>query len=270
MGTPGTSPDENGSDIDLDLGFGKFVSSKSRNRRNGRYREPELMDAKDLDPVRHVEALRALARVNRVSLVAARIWREVLHLSRGHRDSGYRERDRPLRLLDVACGGGDVMIDVARRARSASVPLVVHGCDLSSVALEYAQGEAARGGVAAEFFERDVLADGLPGGYDLVCSSLFHHHLSHEDAVGLLRGMAEAGQRVLVQDLLRSALGYWLAWSGLRLLSRSDVAHVDGPRSVRAAFTMPEVRAMAAEAGYVGAVIRRGWPERFILRWRGP
>ncbi len=233
------------------------------------------MDAEDLDPVLHVQALRALARVNRISLVAVRVWREVLHLSRGSRDRsgrGRRDRkeDRPLRILDVACGGGDVIVDVARRAQQASLPLVVHGCDLSPVALEHARREAGRRGVAAEFFARDVLADGVPGGYDLVCSSLFHHHLSREDAVELLRGMAEAGQRVLVQDLLRGTLGYLLAWSGLRLLSRSQVAHVDGPRSVRAAFTLPEVRAMAAEAGYVGAVIRRGWPERFILRWRGP
>ena len=224
------------------------------------------MDAEDLDSARHIKALRALARVNRVSLVAARVWREVLHLSRiGHDRGG----DQPLRLLDVACGGGDVVVDVARRAQRASVPLVVHGCDLSPVALEHARRETERWGVAVDFFVRDVVAEGLPGGYDLVCSSLFHHHLSRADAVDLLRGMAEAGRWVMVQDLLRGPLGYILAWSGLRLLSRSEVAHVDGPRSVRAAFTLSEVRAMAAEAGYMGAVIRRGWPERFILRWRG-
>ncbi len=162
------------------------------------------------------------------------------------------------------------MVDVARRAKQESLPLVVHGCDLSPVALEHARREAERRGVAVDFFVRDVVAEGLPGGYDLVCSSLFHHHLSREDSVDLLRGMAEAGHWVLVQDLLRGTLGYILAWTGLRLLSRSEVAHVDGPRSVRAAFTLSEVRAMAAEAGFAGAVIRRGWPERFILRWRGP
>lgn len=225
------------------------------------------MDAEDLDPTRHVTALRALARVNRVSLVAARVWREVLHMRRISHDRGV---GLPLRLLDVACGGGDVMVDVASRAHRAGVPLAVHGCDSSPVALEHARREAERRGVEADFFARDVLAEGLPGGYDLVCSSLFHHHLSREDAVGLLRAMAEAGHRVLVQDLLRGTLGYVLAWSGLRLLSRSEVARVDGPRSVRAAFTLSEVRTMATEAGYVGAVVQRGWPERFILRWRRP
>ena len=232
----------------------------------GRHREPELMDAPELDPARHVQALTALARVNRISGVAARVWQDVLRLSREYRARG---RDEPLRLLDVACGGGDIMIDVARRARSAGVPLEVHGCDVSPVALDHARREAERRGVTGDFLARDVLAEGLPGGYDLVCSSLFHHHLSNEDAVKFLRAMADAGHAVLVQDLLRGAMGYVLAWSALRLLSRSDVAREDGPRSVRAAFSLSEVRTMAVEAGLAGAVIRRGWPERFILRWRG-
>jgi hypothetical protein len=60
-----------------------------------------------------------------------------------------------------------------------------------------------------------------------------------------------------------------MAWAGLRLLSRSEVARVDGPRSVQAAFNLPEVRAVAVEAGLSGVVIERGWPQRFILRWRG-
>ena len=115
------------------------------------------MDAEDLDPGKHVQALRALARVNRISLVAARVWREILHLNRGRHDRG---GDAPLRLLDVACGGGDVPVDVARRARRAGVPLVVHGCDLSPVALEHARGQAERWGVAADFLSRDVVACG--------------------------------------------------------------------------------------------------------------
>ena len=229
-----------------------------------RHRERELMDAPGLDPTQHVQALEALAKVNRISGVAARVWKDVLHLS-GER--GVPESGEPLRLLDVACGGGDVMLDVARRARSADVPLEVHGCDVSPVALGHARGEAVRWGLIANFIERDVLSEGLPEGYDLVCSSLFHHHLSDADAVNLLRGMAAAGDCVLVQDLLRSTVGYMLAWTGLRILSRSRVAHVDGPLSVRAAFNLSEVRSMAEEAGLAKAVIRRGWPERFILRW---
>jgi len=231
-----------------------------------RHREAELMDGPDLDQARHIHALEALARVNRISGVAPRIWREILHLSQRNHD---RRRDRPIRLLDVACGGGDVLLDISRRARAAGVPLEIHGCDVSPAALEHARDEAQRQGVAADFFARDAVTEGLPGGYDLISSSLFLHHLGHKDAVTLLRGMATAGRSVLVQDLLRGRVGYMVAWAGLRLLSRSEVARVDGPRSVQAAFNLPEVRAMAVEAGLSGVVIERGWPQRFILRWRG-
>lgn len=228
---------------------------------------PEIMDEPDLDPSRHVQALAALARVNRVSGVARRVWREILELGRGSGDTG---SNRPLRLLDVACGGGDVLVEVARRARSTGLRLEARGCDVSPNALEHARRESERAGVAVEFVAWDVLTEGLPGGYDLVCSSLFHHHLSLDNAVDLLRNMGRAGRSVLVQDLLRTKLGYVLAWSGLRLLSRSDVARVDGPRSVQSAFTLPEARAMAKQADLRGATVRNAWPERFVLEWRRP
>ena len=51
------------------------------------------------------------------------------------------------------------------------------------------------------------------------------------DVVRLLKGMAaKARCLVIVDDLIRSRLGYAMAWIGTRLLSRSWVVHHDGPR----------------------------------------
>ena len=121
-----------------------------------------------------------------------------------------------------------------------------------------------------EFFLHDATSEDLPGEFDLVTSSLFLHHLSVEESVRLLRAMAGAGRRILVQDLLRSAVGYGLAWATVRLISRSHVMHVDGPRSVQAAFTLSEIREMARAAGLDRARIRWCWPERFALTWEAP
>jgi len=71
----------------------------------------------------------------------------------------------------------------------------------------------------------------------------------------------------VVDDLIRSRLGYALAWSGTRLLSRSWVVHTDGPLSVRAAFTPAELRRLAAEAGLTTAELVPFWPERQRLIW---
>ena len=87
----------------------------------------------------------------------------------------------------------------------------------------------------------------------------------------LLRRMGRASRcLVLVNDLIRSPLGYGLAWAGCRLLSRSPIVHFDGPVSVQGAFQVPEVRTMAALAGLDGVDLRRSWPERYLLCWRRP
>ena len=99
--------------------------------------------------------------------------------------------------------------------------------------------------------------------------TLFLHHLSSEDARGLLQRMRHSARRlVLVDDLCRNRVGYVLAWAGGRLLTRSEIVHTDGPLSVRAAFTIEEVRQLAHDAGLIGARIRRHWPERFLLSWK--
>jgi 2-polyprenyl-3-methyl-5-hydroxy-6-metoxy-1,4-benzoquinol methylase len=189
------------------------------------------------------------------------VWAEVRALARGG--------VRPVRVLDVACGGGDVLLDVAHRARRHGVEVDLWGCDLSEVALERARARAD--GATTRFLALDVVREELPGRYDVVCSSLFLHHLARAEAVTLLRAMARASQSVvLVQDLRRSRLGYAFAWLGLHLLTTSDVARFDGPVSVRAAYTLEEARALAADAGLEGAVVRACWPERFTIRWARP
>lgn len=228
-------------------------------RRLGKRRlQPELMDDPALEPHRHARALRALRTVNLLSGTAARVWREVAALPR---------RGRPLRVLDLACGGGDVAVSLKSRADAAGLPVEVHGCDRSAFALGHAREVAALAGVDVEFFPLDALADPLPGGYDLVCASLFLHHLTEDQAVSLLSAMSAGAGALLVLDLRRTWPGYLLAAATLHTLARSDVARVDGLRSVEGAFTLEEARELARRAGLRGARVRPCWPQRFALSW---
>lgn len=224
-----------------------------------RRREPEVMDDPRLDATRHVAALDALGRINRVSGTSGRVLREVLRTA--------RRRPGPVRILDVACGDGRVLAQVSASAGRRGIRVDAHGCDLSDTALSRAAEVAASMGSEMTLSRVDVTREPLPGSFDLVVCSLFLHHLSDEDAVGLMVAMRRAGDVVLLQDLRRTRLGLVLAWTGVRLLTRSDVARVDGPRSVRAAFTLNEVRRLSARAGMSDVRIRPSWPQRFTLRW---
>src|SRR5258708_4945505 len=177
-----------------------FATLRARNR------QPELMDQPGLDESLHAHALRSLSRINWISRTSAVIWRPIRKLA--------LEADtaRPLRILDVACGGGDVAIGLAKRAARAGLKVQVDGCDINPVAVEHARASA----------------------------------------------------------LLRNRWAYLMAVVACQALTRSPIVHVDGPRSVAAAFTIDEARAIAKRAGLSGATFTRCFPERFLFVWRRP
>lgn len=227
-----------------------------------RQRMPELMDDPSLDRPRHEQALAGLVRVNAVSGSARMLWREIRRFAR---QTGARR----LRLLDVATGGGDVPLRLARLARRANFDLEVEACDISPQALAYAARRAEAARAAVRFFPLDILREEIAQTYDIVTCLTFLHHLDEADCVQALQRMRRATRGLLlVNDLRRSTLGLLVAYWGVRVLSRSEIAHVDGPRSVRAAFTIPETRALAAQAGLAGATVTPRWPWRMLLSWK--
>lgn len=221
-----------------------------------RERIPERMDDPALDPAEHRRALAALARINRLTNSAGVLWPVAPVLA--------REVGRPVRLLDVATGSGDVPARLLAKARRAGVGLEAAGCDVSPTAI----AEARRAHPGIEFFVHDALHSKLPAGFDVVTCSLFLHHLGVEEAVGLLANMENAARHlVLVNDLDRSRFNFAGVWLATRLLTRSPVVRYDGPASVRSAFTPEEALALAGRAGLHGAKVERKFPARFLLTW---
>ncbi len=226
---------------------------------------PELMDDPALPVAEHRRALAGLARINLLSAAAASFRAPLAHLC------ATLPAGQSVRVLDVATGGGDVPVRLARWARRRRLPLLFDGCDVHPGAVAIAQVRAERFAVPVHFFLHDAVRDGIPAGYHAIICSLFLHHLSDAQALALLTAMGQtAAHLVVVNDLLRSPLAYAVAWAGTRLLSASPVVHHDGPSSVRAAFTLEEARALAAAAGLHGARVRWQWPFRFLLAWRRP
>jgi 2-polyprenyl-3-methyl-5-hydroxy-6-metoxy-1,4-benzoquinol methylase len=226
-----------------------------------RHRRSELMDQPGLDPAEHTRALRGLGRINRLSRSDAILWPEIARLAQASPGA-------PIRVLDLASGGGDVPMALTARAARACLDVRIEGSDVSSEAMSFAQARALDRGTAVRFWTLDALNEPIPDGYDVVTCSLFLHHLDEARAIALLSKMASAaGRLVMVNDLVRSRMGYVLAWIGCRLLSRSPIVRHDGPVSVAGAYTIPEVAELAESAGLAGARLMPQWPCRFLLHW---
>lgn len=226
-----------------------------------RNRQPEIMDQPGLPEPEHYHALRALERINRWSGSARILWPPIRNLA--------QNSPQPLRLLDIASGAGDIPIRLARQARRAGLPIQIEGCDLNPQAVAYANRRAQAKQIDVRFFQLNALEGTIPSDYDILTTSLFLHHLDDEAAGNLLRRMGQAARKlVLVNDLIRSPVGYALAYVGSRLFTTSHVVHTDGPLSVAAAFTRGEARILAERAGLQGATVAWRWPFRFLLSWR--
>ncbi len=220
------------------------------------------MDDPSLPAADHDAALRGLARLNFVARSHAVLWPRLVLLARASNRSG-----RPLRVLDVATGSGDLPLAMAHRARGLGLDIRWSVCDVSAHALDVARGRAEQAGFAFAAHRLDATVDELPATDVSICS-LFVHHLDPPQVVGLLRGMQRASSIALgVNDLDRSRLGYALAWLTGRMLSRSPVVHHDAPLSVQGAFRLDEIAALAMSAGLDGASLDHAWPARWRL-WR--
>lgn len=220
----------------------------------------ELMDDPALPAEDHHAALTALARINWISGTAGQLARAIASLPAV-------SAGRPLHVLDLACGGGDVTIAVARKLAAMGVAAQVIGVDMSERALDVAQAAAQRASADVVFVQHDLDADGCPT-CDVAISSLFLHHLDDAAAERLLASIAaRARLGMVISDLLRSRLGLALAVLGTTFLARSRVARVDGPLSVRAARTPAEYRDLFRRAGVHSPQIRCVWPARALIRW---
>ena len=239
-----------------------------------RARQSELMDDPALPAAEHMQALDALARINMLSFTASQITRAITCMKprRPPAPAATRHKSRPFQVVDVACGGGDVTVAIARRLGRRLPAVHVTGLDISPRAVARAERHSClrTGGAQVSFSVHDILAEACPP-CDIATVSLFLHHLDDDDAVHVLSSLARAARiGIVASDLLRNATGLTLAVVGTAVLSRSRVARVDGPLSVRAARTPDEYRTLLDRAGLQRATIHRGWPQRAILVWTRP
>jgi SAM-dependent methyltransferase len=105
------------------------------------------MDDSGLDPGEHRLALAGLARLDRAARAERLLWP---HLKRCQPPS--RER---VRVLDLACGGGEPAVPLLKRARRAKLRMALTACDRSQVALEAAAERARAAGLSVTWWRED-------------------------------------------------------------------------------------------------------------------
>ena len=180
-----------------------------------------------------------------------------------------RSGGRPLTLLDVGFGAGDMLRAIQRFCRKRGVAVRLIGIDLNPRSLSAARA-ATPPDMAIEYRIGDLYD--LPDNetIDLVISSLVTHHMADAEIVRFLRWMTERARiGWFVNDLHRHPVAY----HGFRLLSATMRWHPfvrhDGPLSVARAFRREDWDGIIGAAGLTGTTaLRWHFPFRYcVTRW---
>jgi 2-polyprenyl-3-methyl-5-hydroxy-6-metoxy-1,4-benzoquinol methylase len=165
-------------------------------------------------------------------------------------------------LLDIGCGGGDVIQKVATWARQDGLELDITGIDPDVRALTYARGRAFPPNVK---FYRASSSDLLQSGerFDVVISNHVLHHLRNDEVYTLCKDSEQlASKLVLHNDIRRSDVAY-LGFTISKLFFWNSFVTEDGLRSIRRSFTPRELLEIIPEHWQVKAL----FPYRNLLVW---
>jgi SAM-dependent methyltransferase len=227
-------------------------------RRSG---EPELLDFERADPDAIEACLRDLEWINR--------WTAAYRVTLRWLDQLCRERRpaRPLTVVDVGCGRGDMLRRIWAWGRERGLELRLIGVDRNPHAIA-AAAAATPGAAPIRYLTRDVFDTAHDPPSDVVVSALFAHHLDDARLVRFLRWMEQRARLGwLINDLHRHPLPYFLARGGAPLLRMHRFVRHDAPLSVARSFDRYDWLRLLDTAGLAPptTTIRWCFPFRFAV-----
>ena len=208
----------------------------------------ELLDQTGHDAAELAANLRDIRIVNRFAGGTATVLRHLPALT------GRVPRGRPVEILDLATGSGDIPLALVRWAARNGRPLRLTVSDLSVEILAEARRTLADV-PDVTFTVCDARDVPMPvRSFDVVLCSLSLHHFAPDDAVRVLHEMERLSRTgFILNDIRRDVVGYVAAWMASRVATRNQLTRHDMPLSVLRAYTPDELRELLREAGILEA-----------------
>ncbi len=188
----------------------------------------------------------------------------------GHRVSihgliPFLDRGQPpaVQILDMGCGDGDFLRHLWRYCQRNNIPATLTGWDRNPGSLERGQNLDQTSGLNYEC--RDILTfPELPKGEVVIICNLFLHHFTDSQILELLKTWRDMGCRaIVVNDLHRNPLAYYLFHVFGFIFRLSRMARHDGLISILRGFTRRDLNAFNEELGVAGS-IRWRWAFRYL------
>ena len=172
----------------------------------------------------------------------------------------------PITIFDAGCGSGDSLRAIADWNKNKNYPLRYIGVDANEFTIEDARKKSVDYPHMVyrtqDIFSKECSFDGV----DIVVCGLFMHHLSEADQIKFIDKCFAAGvQAILVNDLHRHWMGYYLFHIICAVFKVPYMVKHDGLLSILKAFKRPELEQLMQKTGVKCYDLHWKWAFRYQL-----
>lgn len=169
-----------------------------------------------------------------------------------------------LSIIDIGCGHGDILRDIAKFGRKKGYKMKLLGVDANPAAIEYAN-ELSTKFPELSFKTEDIFSEDFKNRkFDVVVATLFLHHFKEEQLVPFLENTLKQTQiGIVVNDLHRNKLGYYL-FMLLSVFIKNKMIIEDGLTSVLRGFKRKDLIKISQKINIKSQI---SWKWAFRFQW---
>ena len=174
-----------------------------------------------------------------------------------------QSKEEEITIIDVGCGHGDILRDVAIFGRKHNYKFKLIGIDANPTAIEYAQ-ELSKKYPEIEFKTEDIFSEDFQKRtFHVMLATLFFHHFKEEQLVSFLKKSIQQSKiGIVVNDLHRHKMAYYL-FLALSIFIKNKMIIEDGLTSVLRGFKRKDLEKMAQKITRQSTISWK-WAFRFL------
>ena len=171
-------------------------------------------------------------------------------------------RDKTIKIIDLGCGHGDILRDVAKFGRKNGYDFQLIGIDANPDAIEYAN-ELSSEYPELSFDAIDIFSNDFQKlDFDVILCTLFAHHFKTNELISFLKPTLEnAKLGIVINDLHRHKLAYYL-FKLIGLFIKNRMVREDGLTSILRAFKRKDLEKISNKLN-AKATIQWKWAFRY-------
>jgi len=180
--------------------------------------------------------------------------------------TGKHTRERKIFVCEIGCGGGDNLRVLKTYCAKRNIPAEFSGVDINPNCIEFARSRIVNEGI--QFFISDYKELTFEQAPDIIFCSLFCHHFTDDEVIGILKWMKEHSTiGFFVNDLHRHRFAFYSIKWLTRFFSKSYLVKNDACLSVLRGFNRKELEQFCRHSLDQTFQLKWKWAFRWLLTW---